>query len=136
MVVEDGLLEFLLQWGTKANTEEYEVGLYQNDWTPTVGDDISAVSPATFGGYSGLIALDSWDTGGITFVTPRAVIEHPYKTWTADGTSTNTIYGYYVVNSGGTLLWAERRTTGGILIGVVVGQTYSVIPRFTMRTEA
>jgi len=135
MTVEDGLLEFLLQWATKANVEEYEIGLYKNDWTPIVGNTISDVLPADFGGYSGLQSLDSWDTGGITFSSPRAIVTHPYKTWTADGSTTNTIYGYYVVTSGGVLLWAQRRSTGGISIGVVPGQTYSVIPRYTFRPE-
>lgn len=134
-VVENGLLYFLLNWATKANTDSYQIGLYQNDWTPAVGDTISAVTAADFGGYSGVQSLASWDTGGIVFTTPRAVVLHPYKTWTADGSTTNTIYGYYVQTVGGVLMWAERRDLGGILIGVVNGQTYSVVPKFTMRSE-
>ena len=136
-VVENGLTQFLLDWATKANTEEYEIGLFKNDWTPVVGDTISAVTPCDFGGYTGTIVLDSWDTGGLSFVDPRAVVLHPFVTWTADGTTTNNVYGYYVQTTGGVLLWAERRVDSPVpaVVGVVAGQTYSVIPKMTMRSE-
>lgn len=136
-VVENGLLAFILNWATKANVDAYEVGLYKNDWTPVVGDTIAAVTPADFGGYSGRIVLNAWDTGGIVFTTPRAIVLHPFVTWTADGTSTNDIYGYYVTTGGGVLLWAERRVDAPIpaVMGTVAGQTYSVIPKMTDRSE-
>jgi len=135
-VVEAGLLQFLLDWATKANSEEYKIGLFQNNWTPAVGDDLTDVVPCDFGGYAGLLLLDSWDTGGISFSDPRATVTHPAKTWTADGTTTNDVYGYYVVDNAGTnLLWAERNAVAPVTVGLVAGQTYSVIPKFTDRSE-
>ncbi len=123
------------KWAVQRNAESYKIGLFQNDWTPVVDDTISAVVIANFGGYTGLLDLVSWLYAGVTWVDPRATVIHPDVYWTADGTSTNTIYGYYVVDAAGLLAWAERRTSGGVIVGATALQTYTVSPRFTFRSE-
>jgi hypothetical protein len=134
-VVEGGLLFALQALGNAYNDDVLKIGLYKNDWTPALNDDITAVTPADFGGYAGEQDLDSWDVGGIAFVDPRYVMTHPNITWTANGASTNTVYGYYVTSNAGVLLWAERRATGGVTVGTVNGQTYVVAPLQTDRSE-
>lgn len=133
-VVKDELLKTLAAQLAAFNSDGYEIGLFQNDWTPDDEDTISDVDPADFGGYSGLQPLDDWDDGGVVWDPPRAVGEHPDVVWTADGTSSNTIYGYYVVDGSGNLAWAERRSGGGVTVGTN-GQTYTVSPRYTRRSE-
>jgi hypothetical protein len=117
---------------TLMNAAPYKIGLFKNDYTPADTDTIAAVTAADFGGYSGLQNLTGW--GASTWSSPDAVIAHAAKTWTADGTSSNTIYGYYVVDGAGNLAWAERRTDGGVSVGAA-GQTYSVTPQFTRRSR-
>lgn len=113
-------------------SDGYQVGLFQNDWTPAVGDTISAATPASFGGYDGLRTISGWTSA--SWSAPRASATADTEVWTADGGSGNIVYGYYVVDSLGALAWAERNPLGGFTISVA-GQTYSVTPTFTRRSE-
>jgi len=135
VVTKDASDTWLTNWATEANAQVYKIGLFKNNWTPLITSVLADVTPADFGGYAGLLTLTAWDTGGITFTSPRYVCLHPVKTWTANGVSTNSIYGYYVQTAGGVLLWAQRRSTGAVTIGTVNGQTYSVVPQMTGRSE-
>lgn len=131
-VVQAELLKSLDDWLAATEADSYKIGLFKNNWTPANGDTISAVTPADFGGYSGLVTLTNWTAA--TWVSPRAESTADDVTWTADGSSANTIYGYYVVDGAGNLAWAERRTDGGVTIGSA-GQTYTVTPKYTRRSE-
>lgn len=110
----------------------YQIGLYKNDWTPADTDTIAAVTPADFSGYSGLVTVTGWTAA--TWVSPRASSTADPVLWSADGGSANVIYGYYVVDGSGALAWAERRTGGGVSVGEA-GQTYTVTPKYTRRSE-
>jgi len=88
-----------------AKASLYEVRLYKNDQTPGVTDSAGAYTNADFSGYSS-ITSPSWpdasEDGG------KWVIEMEFE-FTHDGGGTgNTIYGYYVVDSGGNLVMAHR----------------------------
>lgn len=83
------------------------IGLYQNDWKPQSHQTISAVVPATFSGYPGLVYLNNWTPavleGAAAKTTADAVI------WSHDGGPLqNYIFGVYVVAEDGSLDWAER----------------------------
>jgi len=111
----------------------YKIGLYKNDWTPGAEDDITDVVAANFSGYIGLANLISWATA--VWVTPRAESTHGNVVWTHNGGGvSNDIYGYYVVDEAGNLAWAERNATGPVTISVN-GQTYTVTPKYTRRSE-
>jgi len=111
----------------------YKMGLYQNNWTPADTDTISAVTAATFSGYAGLQNLTSWSAA--TWSSPRAVAAHANVVWTHNGGGTsNSIYGYYVVDSAGNLAFAERNAVAPVTISVA-GQTYTVTPQYTRRSE-
>ena len=135
VLVKDGSDQFLTDWATLANTNIYKIGLYKNSSALTFSSVLSDITACDFGGYSGLLTLTAWDTGGIAFATPRYAVLHPVKTWTANGASTNSVYGYYVTNNAGSvLLWFQPRAAS-VTVGTVNGQTYSVIPKFTSRSE-
>lgn len=135
-VVKDELLKTLQDAvDLFATTPFYKIGLFKNNWTPGPEDDITDVTPADFSGYAavGLANLISWTTP--VWVTPRAESTHGNVVWTHNGGATsNDIYGYYVVDEAGNLAWAERNATGPVTISVN-GQTYTVTPKYTRRSE-
>lgn len=106
--------------------------LYKNNVTPPVdGDVVGNYTEADFGGYASQVLsvfpASSW-------VSPRATTTAAAQVFTATGASANTIYGYYVTDSGGLLVYAERNAAGGVVIGSA-GQTYTVTPVMTLRDE-
>lgn len=110
----------------------YQIGLFGNDWVPGDEDTIEAVEPCTFGGYEGLRALIDWESP--EWDEGRAKVSHPPVVWECDGSASGTIYGYYVVDGEGALAWAERRSDGEASVGLD-GQTYSVTPRYSRKSE-
>jgi hypothetical protein len=134
VIVQNGLENLLYVMAQDINDSVWKIGLFKNDLTPDVDTLLADVTPADFGGYSGLQTLE-FSLGTITWVAPRMVVTGPDVTWTADGTSTNTVYGYYVTNDDGDVLrYIERRASGGVLFGAT-GQTYTVTPKLTLRSE-
>lgn len=85
-----------------------KVKLFKNDKTPSSGDVVGDYTEADFTGYVESTAI-TWGTPYIDDVG-RAVILGDLKTFAASGSATtNTVYGYYVVNAAeDTLLYAEK----------------------------
>lgn len=111
----------------------YKIGLYKNNFTPSNGSVIGDVMPADFSGYAGLQNLTSW--ASVTWIDPRASSTHGDVVWTHSGGATaNDIYGYYVVDAAGNLAWAERNASAPVTISAA-GQTYTVTPKYTRRSE-
>jgi hypothetical protein len=109
------------------------VGLYQSPVTVEPSDTIAQIEPAEFSGYTGLRTLSSW--GAPQLVGARGVIHHVRVTWLHDGGPVpSLVFGYYVVDVAGTLIWAERTSEGGELIAAA-GQFHSVDPTFSQRSE-
>lgn len=132
-VVKDELLKTVNAQTALFAAGPYQIGLYQNNWTPADGDTISAVTPATFSGYSGLQNLNSWSSA--VWITPRATAAHSAVSWTHNGGGTsNSIYGYYIVDASGNLAWAERYSGAPVTINTN-GQVYQVTPQYTRRSE-
>lgn len=119
--------------GTAIDFNGYKIGLFKNNWTPGETDTISAVTPADFPGYSGLVTLTGWAAS--TWSSPRATITRANVTWTHSASAgSNDIYGYYVVDASGALAWAERNPDGPVTVSAN-GQTYTVSPLYTRRSE-
>jgi len=136
VVVEKWLGDTLTDNLALFNNGDMRISLFQNDYTPVITSLIGDFTEASFGGYSGPAVIASWTLSGGGWVSPRFLITHPDVVWTADGTTTNIIYGFYVWDDAtGDLLWAERRTGGGVVIGLAAGQQYFVAPRFSRRSE-
>lgn len=108
-------------------SEPFQVGLFTNDLDDEDDElEIGDVTPATFGGYSGLQDLDDW--GSVLWDTDHAVCEHAPVVWTANGASTNTIRGFYVVDGDGELAWVFKAAGGGQVVGTFNGQTFTIFP--------
>lgn len=102
--------------------------LYRTPLDPADVTDVSQVEESAFPGYAPLAApawsLPSTSPGGIPVIT------HPPLTWTASGSSSESVYGYYVTGPDGELLWLEP-TSFPVPMGTA-GFTHIVYPQYTM----
>jgi len=89
--------------------------LYKNNITPSDTDTASTYTDATFPGYSNITLTGaSWNTASSGTITYSA-----QQTFTCSGTSTDDIYGYFVVQaSSGTLLYSERDANAPLAVRV------------------
>jgi len=109
------------------------IRLFQNNHTPGAGDLATDYIEATFAGYGAGKLLDfaasSINAGG------KAQANATAKTWTATGPSpSNVIYGYYVTDGTGALIYAEAAPGGGFTVNAA-GMAYTVQPSFTDDTQ-
>ena len=108
------------------------IHLFQNNYTPVDGTVVGDFVEATFDGY-GSQGVSTW--GSPTIVGPRGQTQAASNTWTkAAGTNPNLIYGYYILDGAGNLLWAERDPAAPIPMNVAM-DTYTITPGFTTRSE-
>jgi len=89
----------------KTAAQNLVLKLYKNNITPSDTDTAGTYTEATFPGYSSVTLTGaSWGAasgGTITYGSQQ--------TFTCSGSSTDDIYGYFVVqSSSGTLLYSER----------------------------
>lgn len=83
------------------------IKLFQNDMTPSPGSVLGDFTVATFTGYATSGAIVWAGPVNADDGTPELVGQRLIFTAT-DGAVTNTIYGYYALDAGGGLLFAER----------------------------
>lgn len=87
--------------------------LYKNNHVPVVGDVAGDYTPADFAGYTAKTqAPSAFGTPTVTAhvaktVSSTAIVFGP----STEATASQTIYGYYVVDSSGNYLFAEMFTT-------------------------
>lgn len=103
--------------------------LYKNDVTPTRLLDRAAYTEADFTGYAPVGFID-WGTSFID-ENVNARTDHDPVVFTQTGTgTTNNIYGYFVTDGAGTVMWfAERNPVAPVAMDAT-GKTYTVFPRF------
>lgn len=89
----------------KSVPQDLVLKLYQNNITPAEGDTAATYTEATFSGYAS-VSL----TGASWGAASGGTITNTERTFTHNGgVTSNSIYGYYVVQAtSGTLLYAER----------------------------
>lgn len=109
------------------------IGLFTNNHTPAEGDNIGAYTEPTAGWYARQ-ALANWPTS--TYVLPNAYSTNTPVVWTDTGGagSNATVYGYFVVNAAGILMWAELDPAGPFTLSAA-GYSYTVTPYFQMENE-
>lgn len=98
------LLNNMLNIATPTNTVLH---LYSNNLTPSSTTVVGDVTEVASGGYAAVtLTSSSWtvatSVGGITTAT--------YSEQTFNITTSSTVYGYYITNVAGDLLWLERFT--------------------------
>lgn len=103
--------------------------LFQNNHTPAIGDTAASYTEATFTGYSSQ-AITSFGTA-YQNASNLGETDAAAMTFSMTGTTvTNNIYGYYVTDSGGNLIFAELNPNGVFAMNQT-GLTYTVQPVFT-----
>jgi len=106
---------------------------YQNNYTPVDTSVIGDFTQATFSGYAE-ITLNTWTAAALN-ASNKAETSMAAQTWTvAAGGVSNTVYGIYVVDAAGNLLYAEANPAGPVTLNTI-GQFYSYLPRFTLKSE-
>lgn len=129
VLVEGGMLEEL-DLLTTAWVGKRFAGLMQNFGEPDRNWTIATIQPATFSGYAGLQLISGWTPA--TLLGERAITSAAGLSWTHNGGPvSNWIFGYYVVNLAGDLLWAERRPGAGQAM-VLNGNIFQVLPQFSL----
>lgn len=132
-VVRGELIADLDRRAAQIVSDGYKIGLFQNNHVPTDLDVFSDLVVCDFSGYAGEQLLAGFS--GAAWSSPRATTTGSTVIWTHNGGGTsNTVYGYYIVDGAGNLAWLEKRTGVGVVIGSA-GQSYTVYPTLTRRSE-
>jgi len=114
-------------------TISYTMHLYKNNYTPVIGSDVPDFLQADFSGYT-FVSLTGWTPAAFDTIA-RAISHANQAQFTHNGGGVaNSIYGYYVLDPGINLMWAERFTTAPITMALI-GDTFGVVPYVTTRSE-
>jgi hypothetical protein len=133
IILSDSSLLFALEALRVAWRGVLQVGLFQNDFQPGPRTTIRAVKRCTFSGYVGLRTIAGFNAP--TFDGLRGLLSSGQIVWSHNGGPIpNFVFGYYVVDSSGNYLWAARRKGGPAWLASA-GQTYPVVPVFSLRSE-
>jgi len=110
-----------------------ELCLYQNNFTPIDTMVIGDLTEADFDGYA-RIPLTGWSAPALNGDF-KAQTDLPAQIFTMTGSTTpNDIYGVFVVDGSGNLLYAELDPSGPVTMDTD-GQFYGYVPRFTNESE-
>ena len=109
--------------------------LFSNNQTPTSTQTIADYTEATFTGYAAVIQTgSSWTiTAGDGSTGFSKATTNSASTFTCSGTTSQSVYGYYVDANTSTLLWAERFSDGPYTIANV-GDKVIITPVLTLST--
>lgn len=114
--------------GKTAAATPWRLKLYSNNITPAAADTESTYTEVSGGGYAEIsLTAANWSsvTGAPT------VFSYPAQTFMFTGTfAPITVYGYYVVDSSGKLLFAER-LPGAPFTATNSGDSVEVTPQIT-----
>lgn len=118
---------------TAAWTGHRRIGLYQNDWDIQSSQGISAVVPATFSGYPGLLPITGWLAAALN--GPAALTTADSLLWSHNGgPAQNYVFGVYVVADDGSLDWAEAIKNGPIpMYGL--GGIIRYVPQYILQSK-
>lgn len=102
--------------------------LFKNDHVPVVGDGNGNYTEANFSGYAS-VALGDWNAA-ILNDDDKGEIDGDPATFTHNGGGTsNTVYGAYVVNNAGDVVYAERFAAPRVMASN--GDEIVYTPKFT-----
>ncbi len=121
----------LLDWVFRTSGTNLSLRLYTNAYTPVATSVIGDFTEATFAGYAARTLTRASFNAATTNAAGKAEITYADQTWSA--TSNQTVHGYFVTDSSGNLLFAERFATSKALVS---GDSLIVSPKFTLSSEA
>lgn len=130
LVVSDyGLLAFAAEW-LLSLLPGLTCRLFKNNYTPLQSSVVGDFTEADFTGYSAQ-ALTGWGAayingGGDAETDNGAVLFHQTGTGT-----TNNVYGYFVTDGSGSLVYAERNAAAPVAMDTT-GKVYVVSPKLTL----
>jgi hypothetical protein len=104
----DLLLEIIFNDSRAAGGDDLTLSLYTNNYVPLDTSVAGDFTEAAGGGYAAVtLTMGSWTVAAGNDPSDAVYAE---QTWTFTGTLTGaaTIYGYFVVDADGTLLFAEK----------------------------
>jgi len=118
-VAEVVMLQRLL--GVAANGNQV-LRLYKSDVTPvegtTIGSSAGQITQTTAAGYTAI----TLSTGSWAVATALGTTTGTYAEQTFTFTTSETLYGYYVTDLSGNLLWVERFTGAPFILPISGGQ--------------
>ncbi len=118
-IAEVVMLQRLL--GVSANGNQV-LRLYKSDVTPvegtTIGSGVGQITQTTADGYTAItLATGSWAVATALGTTTASYAEQTFTFTTSE-----TLYGYYVTDLSGNLLWVERFVGAPFILPVSGGQ--------------
>jgi hypothetical protein len=131
---QDGLKKALANmFGPAAADYPQDIRLYTNNHTPTV-DDVAADYTELAAGWYAPFALSGWTPA--IYVAPHAITSPTPASWTnSDAPGADVVvYGYFVLDSNGDLVWAERDPLAPVTI-FGGGYTYDVAAVRQLKNE-
>lgn len=109
-----------------------DLHLYSNNHAPANADVVGDYTECTFPGYAA-INLTGWPSASLD-ASNRASVELALQTFTGGTIITpEDIYGIYVTDAVGNLLYAELNPAGVVSMASN-GQSFSYLPRFTFKS--
>lgn len=126
----DTVLKKYFNGSTPAGGNNLTLKAFVSNTTPADTDTAGTYTEAAGGGYSAkTLTNGSWT---ITVGNDPSDAVYAQQTWTFTGalTTNPTIYGYYVVDADGVLIWAER--LGASYTPTTNGDQLSVTPTFQL----
>lgn len=97
--------------------------LYKNNITPSDTDTAATYTEADFTGYSAITL-----TGASWGVASGGTIAYAQQTFTCSGASSNSIYGYFVIQTASTVLLYSERDASAPFTVTVSGDAVKVTP--------
>jgi hypothetical protein len=108
-------------------------GLFTADVQPNFTVTIPQLQPASFAGYIGLQPVLFWAASWLVGIYAQSQAM-PIQ-WLGGGPGiAEVVFGYYVVDDAGLLVWAERSDDLGTVMGPI-GTQFTVTPRYKFRSQ-
>jgi hypothetical protein len=129
LVTNEGAQELLRRGLGYSATGDLKLRLFKNDMTPAKANTTASYTQADFTGYAEkTLTGTNWT---VTNANPAAGSFAEQTFTSSAGSQNQPVYGYYVVNSAGTIVvFAERFTDGPYTI-TNNGDAIKVTPNFT-----
>jgi hypothetical protein len=105
--------------------------LFTNNYTPAAGDTLANYTEATFPGYARQ-AVSNWIPSTVAASVATSNADQKQFQRNATGTG-QAVYGYFVLDGAGALLFAERDPAAPITL-TNQGDTYLITPKFTYQS--